>query len=69
MVLCPDDADRLRRLQAQYDDLLAGRNVTKVQFGQRVIEKGKGDLGALKAEIDGLLRKSGRGRGAIGFRL
>ena len=74
MALSTEDAARLASLKAGYDALLLGQNVVRVQtHGGRLVERGQGDVAALKREIDqleGLAASTSatpRTRGALRF--
>lgn len=55
MALSDADTARLATLRAGYDQLLLGTNTVRVQTANgRLVEKGQGDIAALKAEIDQL---------------
>jgi len=74
MALSADDAARLASLKAAYDKLIAGGQVQRVRNASgREVEYGRGDVEALKREIDQLeglaASTSGARRGALRFQV
>jgi len=76
MALSTADAARLATLKSGYDQLLLGTNTVSVRTANgRMIERGQGDIAALKREIDQLESQAAlpdetpRPRGALRFRV
>ncbi|HYD26980.1 gpW family head-tail joining protein [Brevundimonas sp.] len=72
MALSTEDAARLASLKAARDRLISGSQVESVTAHGRRVDYGAADLNRLDAEICALeaegASRTGRRRGAIGFR-